>query len=200
MDYALWYVPFQKWFLKDEFSLFQYSVVLAGWGISPPQGLYLGQHKGKRTRRQISTPRMRRTIPVFEKTLRALHSAATEIGIVYLFVYLLVVWSCQQLTSHSVEWWHDTKVLNSKEALVAYSGICVERLRKTRNIWTARLQAETKTSDEPLDEYSRLFFHKFAYSRCYCCACIRYRGNVSTEPLPSNDRGDTHTHTHSNVI
>jgi hypothetical protein len=23
----------------------------------------------------------------------------------------------------------------------------------------------------------------------YCCACIRYRGNVSTEPLPSNDRG-----------
>jgi hypothetical protein len=23
----------------------------------------------------------------------------------------------------------------------------------------------------------------------YCCACIRHRGNVSTEPLPSNDRG-----------
>jgi hypothetical protein len=23
----------------------------------------------------------------------------------------------------------------------------------------------------------------------YCCVCIRYRGNVSTEPLPSNDRG-----------
>jgi hypothetical protein len=22
----------------------------------------------------------------------------------------------------------------------------------------------------------------------YCCVCIRYRGNVSTEPLPSNDR------------
>jgi hypothetical protein len=22
-----------------------------------------------------------------------------------------------------------------------------------------------------------------------CCVCIRYRGNVSTEPLPSNDRG-----------
>jgi hypothetical protein len=62
----------------------------------------------------------------------------------------------------------------------------------------------------------------------YCCVCIRYRGNVSTEPLPSNDRGifteplpsngkgifteplpskyrgdtqtHTHTHTHSNVI
>jgi hypothetical protein len=52
----------------------------------------------------------------------------------------------------------------------------------------------------------------------YCCVCIRYRGNVSTqplpsnhrgiftkpfpsndkgiytEPLPSNDRGETHTH------
>jgi hypothetical protein len=42
----------------------------------------------------------------------------------------------------------------------------------------------------------------------YFCVCIRYRGNVSTEPLPSNDRGtfteptrclatiggDTHTH------
>jgi hypothetical protein len=25
--------------------------------------------------------------------------------------------------------------------------------------------------------------------------CIRYRGNVSTEPLPSNDKGDTHTQT-----
>jgi hypothetical protein len=23
----------------------------------------------------------------------------------------------------------------------------------------------------------------------YCCVCIRYRGNVSTEPLPSNDKG-----------
>jgi hypothetical protein len=23
----------------------------------------------------------------------------------------------------------------------------------------------------------------------YCCVCIRYRGNVSNEPLPSNDRG-----------
>jgi hypothetical protein len=23
----------------------------------------------------------------------------------------------------------------------------------------------------------------------YCCVCIRYRGNVFTEPLPSNDRG-----------
>jgi hypothetical protein len=23
----------------------------------------------------------------------------------------------------------------------------------------------------------------------YCCVCIRYRGNVSTEPLPSNYRG-----------
>jgi hypothetical protein len=40
----------------------------------------------------------------------------------------------------------------------------------------------------------------------YCCLCIRYRDNVSTEPLrnndgaiftlplPSNDRGDTQTH------
>jgi hypothetical protein len=31
----------------------------------------------------------------------------------------------------------------------------------------------------------------------YCCLCIRYRGNVSTEPLPSNDKGDTHTATWS---
>jgi hypothetical protein len=23
----------------------------------------------------------------------------------------------------------------------------------------------------------------------YCCVCIRYRGNVSTEQLPTNDRG-----------
>jgi hypothetical protein len=23
----------------------------------------------------------------------------------------------------------------------------------------------------------------------YCCLCIRYRGNVSTEPLPSNEKG-----------
>jgi hypothetical protein len=42
----------------------------------------------------------------------------------------------------------------------------------------------------------------------YCCVCIRYRGNVSSEPLPSNDkgifieplpnnnRGDSQTHTH----
>jgi hypothetical protein len=32
----------------------------------------------------------------------------------------------------------------------------------------------------------------------YCCVCIRYRGNVSTEPLPSNDReGHTDTHIHA---
>jgi hypothetical protein len=31
----------------------------------------------------------------------------------------------------------------------------------------------------------------------YCCVCIRYCGNVSTEPLPSNDGGmHRHTHTH----
>jgi hypothetical protein len=23
----------------------------------------------------------------------------------------------------------------------------------------------------------------------YCCVCVRYRGKVSTEPLPSNDKG-----------
>jgi hypothetical protein len=54
----------------------------------------------------------------------------------------------------------------------------------------------------------------------YCCVCIRYHGNVSTEPLPSKDRGiftgplpsndrgytdtstraRTHTNTDSNVI
>jgi hypothetical protein len=46
----------------------------------------------------------------------------------------------------------------------------------------------------------------------YCCVCIRYRGNVSTEPLPSNDRGlllsrclatirgYTDTHTDTKVI
>jgi hypothetical protein len=27
----------------------------------------------------------------------------------------------------------------------------------------------------------------------YCCACIHCRGNVFTEPMPSNDRRDTHT-------
>jgi hypothetical protein len=47
----------------------------------------------------------------------------------------------------------------------------------------------------------------------YCCVCIRYRGNVYTEPLPSKDKGifteplpsndnggytDTHTHAHTN--
>jgi hypothetical protein len=43
----------------------------------------------------------------------------------------------------------------------------------------------------------------------YCCVCIRYRSNISAEPLPSNDRGifteplrsndkgDTQTHTHT---
>jgi hypothetical protein len=44
----------------------------------------------------------------------------------------------------------------------------------------------------------------------YCCVCICYRGNVSTEPLPSNDRGiftkplpsndRGDTQTHSNMI
>jgi hypothetical protein len=29
----------------------------------------------------------------------------------------------------------------------------------------------------------------------YCCVYIHYRGNVSTEPLPNNDRG-IHRHTH----
>jgi hypothetical protein len=42
----------------------------------------------------------------------------------------------------------------------------------------------------------------------YCCACIHYRGNVSTEPLPSSDKGiftepllatirGIHRHTHT---
>jgi hypothetical protein len=34
----------------------------------------------------------------------------------------------------------------------------------------------------------------------YCGVCIHYRGNVSTEPLPSNDRGDTHTHTQQRYL
>jgi hypothetical protein len=40
----------------------------------------------------------------------------------------------------------------------------------------------------------------------YCCVCIRYRGNVSTEPLPGNDRGifteplPSNDNTDSNVI
>jgi hypothetical protein len=29
----------------------------------------------------------------------------------------------------------------------------------------------------------------------YCCVCIRCRGNVFTEPLPSNNRRDTHRDT-----
>jgi hypothetical protein len=29
----------------------------------------------------------------------------------------------------------------------------------------------------------------------YCCVCIRCRGNVSTEPLPSNGKDDTHIDT-----
>jgi hypothetical protein len=29
----------------------------------------------------------------------------------------------------------------------------------------------------------------------YCCVCVCYRGNVSTEPLPSNERG-IHIQTH----
>jgi hypothetical protein len=32
------------------------------------------------------------------------------------------------------------------------------------------------------------------------CACIRWRGNVFTDPLSSNDRGDKHTATASTVI
>jgi hypothetical protein len=28
----------------------------------------------------------------------------------------------------------------------------------------------------------------------YCCVCIRYRSNVSTEQLSIKDKGDTHTH------
>jgi hypothetical protein len=44
----------------------------------------------------------------------------------------------------------------------------------------------------------------------YCCVCIRYGGDVPTDPLPSNDRGifteplpsnnKGDTHTDSNVI
>jgi hypothetical protein len=45
----------------------------------------------------------------------------------------------------------------------------------------------------------------------YCCVCIRYRGNVSAEPLPSNirgifteplssnDKGNTQTHTRTHA-
>jgi hypothetical protein len=34
-----------------------------------------------------------------------------------------------------------------------------------------------------------------ASNNFYIVACILYRRNVSTEPLPSNDREDTHTDT-----
>jgi hypothetical protein len=29
---------------------------------------------------------------------------------------------------------------------------------------------------------------------CYFCLCIRCRGNVFTEPLPNNDKGNAQTH------
>jgi hypothetical protein len=35
------------------------------------------------------------------------------------------------------------------------------------------------------EQHSKRSVQQFFYS----CVCIRYRGNVSTEPLPSNDRG-----------
>jgi hypothetical protein len=39
-----------------------------------------------------------------------------------------------------------------------------------------------------------LIRHGPHWKRCfqqffYCCVCIRYRGNVSTEPMPRNDKG-----------
>jgi hypothetical protein len=36
---------------------------------------------------------------------------------------------------------------------------------------------------------------KLHVQQLYCCMCIRCRGNVFTEPLPSNVREDTQTHT-----
>jgi hypothetical protein len=36
-----------------------------------------------------------------------------------------------------------------------------------------------------------------AFNNSSIVLCICYRGNVSTEPLPSNGRADTQTHTHT---
>jgi hypothetical protein len=55
----------------------------------------------------------------------------------------------------------------------------------------------TKKQEEVLGRTNRLLsliWHGPHWKRrvqqfFYCCMCIRYRGNVSTEPLPSNDRG-----------
>jgi hypothetical protein len=39
-----------------------------------------------------------------------------------------------------------------------------------------------------------------AFNKSPIVACFRWDRNVSTEPLPSNDRGDTHTDTQTYAV
>jgi hypothetical protein len=60
-----------------------------------------------------------------------------------------------------------------------------------------RTEIELHKKQEVLGRTSRLLslirhrphWKRRAQQFFYCCVCIRYRGNVSTEPLTSNDRG-----------
>jgi hypothetical protein len=64
-------------------------------------------------------------------------------------------------------------------------------------VYIHRLIHKTKFKQEFLGRTNRLLSlirHRTHWKRhvqnfFYCCVCIRYRGNVSTEPLPINDRG-----------
>jgi hypothetical protein len=86
---------------------------------------------------------------------------------------------------------------------------------RNRSDWLNLLR-KTMDQQEVLGRSNRLVSlirHGPYWKRCvqqffYCCMCICYRGKFSIEPLPSNnrrifteplasnDRGDTHTHTH----
>jgi hypothetical protein len=104
-------------------------------------------------------------------------------------------------------------------------------LGTSRRSWEDNIEVFPKKKQEVLGRTNRLLSlirHEPHWKRrvqqfFYCCVCIRYRGNISTEPLPStervifteplpsnnkgiftepflsNDWGDTQTHTHTHT-
>jgi hypothetical protein len=103
---------------------------------------------------------------VFEKTLCGLSFTTLSVARLY-----------------SVEWWDDEfeNSLGSSIAACAWRDFEQEVLGRTNRL----------LSSIPHWPHTKLCVQQFFY----CCLCILYRGNVFTQPLPSNDRGYAYRHT-----
>jgi hypothetical protein len=93
--------------------------------------------------------------------------------------------SIRDFTRHKlVTSWHRAASFND----TASTAYVMRNPMKNKNFWLESIAY--------FPWYNTSHIENDASNNSSIVACIRYRGNVSTEPLPSNDRGDTQTRTH----